>query len=258
MIVVTDFFGFLWQYLPQYVAGLGVGLLIAVIATALSLVIGFFAALARRSSHVVLRGLASAYVAVFRGVPPLVLMYVIYFGLPAWALSTGGPFFTGVFEPLNNPVISASIALGINSGAYSAEIIRASLSAIGEDQHEAARSIGMSRQQAMRRVVLPQALRVAFPTLGNEFVITLKGTSLASVIGAVELMRVSQIIAANTLENLTAYAIAGIYYVAVVILIQLALGAIDRRTPGSANGPATKRPRASRRLPIRAASPATH
>jgi len=217
----------------MYLGGLVVGLEIAIYGMAISVVLGVFGAIARRSTNVVIRGIASVYVAVFRAIPPLVLLYIVYFGLPSWAADSGVTWAQNLFEPLNNRIFAAVIALGVNSGAYSTEIIRAAINAVGEEQMEAARSIGMSYAMAMRRTILPQAARIAFPPLGNEFITDLKGTSLASVIGVVELMRQAQMAAASTFENLLAYSLAGVYYVIVVAILQILLSRIETWFPGT-------------------------
>jgi His/Glu/Gln/Arg/opine family amino acid ABC transporter permease subunit len=211
---------FATAYFPLYLEGTLVGLFLTTVAMAGSFVIGLAVALGRLSRRRLLRHLSGTYVAFFRGIPPLVLLYIVYFGLPSFAQELGNPALIALLAPLDNRLLAATVAFAINSGAYSAEIIRAGIVAIHADQLEAARSIGMSYAVAMRRIILPQALRVAFPPLGNEFITVLKGTSLASVIGVTELMRSAQLAASTTFENMWAYSFAAIFYVCVVILLQ--------------------------------------
>lgn len=225
---MADLLDFARTYFPLYLRGAGVGISLTFAAMAGSFVIGLMVALARTSSIAILRALAAAYVAVFRGVPPLVLLYVLYFGLPAWAQSTGSDWLIALFTPLDNRLLAATLAFAVNSGAYSSEILRASINAVEPDQFEAARSLGMSRVVSLRRIILPQALRIAFPPLGNEFIIVLKGTSLASVIGVTELMRSAQQTAAATFANLTAYSFAALFYVALVLILQGIVAATER------------------------------
>ncbi len=216
-------------YGPVYVLGALVGISIAVAGMAVSMVAGFVAAIGRISKNSGPRAAAGAYVAVFRGIPPLLTLYIFYFGLPSWGSQLGIPALAVMLAPLNNRIVTATIALGINSGAYSAEIIRSAIQAIHWEQMEAARSLGMSYWLAMRRIILPQAARVAFPPLGNEFITLLKGTSLASVIGVAELMRKAQEVASATFKNLLAYSLAGIIYVALVIVLQAGVAVLERR-----------------------------
>jgi glutamine transport system permease protein len=216
-------------YFGLYLKGVAVGLGLTMAAMAGAIVIGLIAAFGRISSNPVPRFLSYVYVAVFRGIPPLLMLYVVYFGVPAWAMETGSPILLKIFEPLNNRLIAATVAFAINAGAYATEIIRASILAIPQEQFETARSIAMSYWLAMRRIILPQAMRIAFPPLGNEFITVLKGTSLAAVIGVTELMRSAQLAASSTFKNMTAYTFAAIFYVCLVILLQGAIGVIERR-----------------------------
>jgi His/Glu/Gln/Arg/opine family amino acid ABC transporter permease subunit len=215
-------------YLPMYAIGALVGIGLTVAAMIGSVAIGLVAALGRVSKYAVPRALTGAYVAVFRGVPPLVLLYIVYFGLPAWAQQLRIEPLITLLVPLNNRLFAATVAFAINSGAYTTEIIRASILSISADQMEAGRSIGMSYMLCMRRIILPQAMRVAFPSLGNEFITVLKGTSLASVIGVTELMRSAQLAAAATFQNLAAYSLAAVFYVALVIVLQAIVTLVER------------------------------
>jgi His/Glu/Gln/Arg/opine family amino acid ABC transporter permease subunit len=220
---------FISHYWVDYLVGLGLGLFIAVSGMLVSIVLGTIGALGRRASIRWIALLATAYVAVFRALPPLLMLYIVYFGLPTWAAASGNAALANFLAPLNNRLVSAIFAFGITSGAYSTEIIRGAIASVADDQIEAARSIGLSYSLTFRHVIAPQALRVAFPTLANEFIAVLKGTSLASVIGVVELMRVAQLAASTTFESLLAYSLAGVYYVAIVIVLQLVLTRVERR-----------------------------
>jgi His/Glu/Gln/Arg/opine family amino acid ABC transporter permease subunit len=229
---------FIAEYWWEYLVGLGVALQISVISMAASIVLGTLGALGRDAGSGIVRFIAAAYVAVFRGAPPLLLLYLVYFGLPTIAQSADIPVLNELFSSLNNRIVAAVVAFTLSSGAYSTEIIRAAIAAVGSEQLEAARSIGMSYRLAYRRIILPQAARVAFPPLGNEFITVIKGTSLASVIGVVELMRAAQQAAGATFENLLAYSLAGLYYVALVIVLQLGLSQVERRLkPGWRRAP---------------------
>lgn len=217
------------KYAPLYLSGALIGLGLTVAAMTGALAIGLLVALGRLSRRRWLRWCCSVYVAVFRGVPPLVLLYIVYFGLPAWAMNSGSDALVAVFSPLDNRLLAATIAFSINAGAYTSEIIRASILSVHSEQMEAARSIGMTYPTAMRRIILPQALRAAFPPFCNEFVIILKGTSLASVIGVTELMRNAQMVASATFLNLEAYVLAAIFYVVMVTILQIGSSFVEAR-----------------------------
>jgi His/Glu/Gln/Arg/opine family amino acid ABC transporter permease subunit len=225
--------GFFLENWHLYLAGLATALLISVLAYGLAVVIGTFGALARTSASKPLRLLSATYVAVFRSMPPLLTLYLVYFALPSFAVSVGSDVLIALTEPLGNRIIAAVAAFTLTSGAYATEIIRAGIASVSHDQIEAARSIGMTSGQTFRRVVGPQAFRVAFPTLSNEYLIALKATSLASVIGVVEVMRAAQILASASFQHLLAYSIAGLFYIAFASVLQLALQRLEGSLPGT-------------------------
>jgi His/Glu/Gln/Arg/opine family amino acid ABC transporter permease subunit len=225
------------DYWYLYLAGLGTALIISAVSIVLAILIGTFGALGRTASSLSVRFIAGSYVAGFRSFPPLLTLYLIYFGLPSWAENAHLPMLSALVEPLGNRILAAVIAFTLTSGAYATEIIRAGIAAVPEEQWEAARSIGMSQSRAFRRIVAPQAFRIAFAPLGNEYLALLKATSLASVIGVVELMRTAQIAAGITFQHLIAYSMAGTYYVVFVVIMQLALQNLERRLPGGSARP---------------------
>lgn len=231
---MLEFFAEHWY---SYLIGLGLAFGISVISMAISIALGTLGALGRRSKSALTRTVAGAYAAVFRGFPPLLTLYLVYFGLPTWAANVDIPALSAFFEPLGNRVFAAVVAFTITSGAYSTEIIRAGIESVPEEQFETAQSIGMTYVLTFRRVIAPQAFRIAFPPLGNEYIAVLKATSLASVIGVVELMRTAQITASLSFEYLTAYCMAGIYYVAFVIVLQAVLHHCERKFPGGSSLP---------------------
>ncbi|HEV3312808.1 MAG TPA: amino acid ABC transporter permease [Chloroflexota bacterium] len=166
--------------------GVKLTLLLAVASQAAGIVLGIFAALGRLSTLriPILRWIAFVYIWLFRGTPLLVQLFFIYFAVPQM---TNGDILLDVLP-------SAFIALSLNEGAYMAEIVRAGIASVDAGQTEAAHSLGMTRMLAMRRIVLPQAIRIIIPPTGNEFISMLKNTSLAYSIGATELFYETQII----------------------------------------------------------------
>jgi len=218
---------FIQEYWRAYVSGLGVTMGITLVSMAMSLAIGTILGQWRNSRRAPLRIISGIYVALFRGIPPLLAFFLVYFGLPS-ALGQEGSVLRWAVSPLNNQFIAAIIALGVVSAAYSAEIIRASIASIPSGQISAARSLGMLPWTRFRRVVLPQAGRIAIPPLTNEAITVLKGTSLASVIGVVELTRSAQEAASATFQTLLAFSMAGVFYVVIVLCCQLILGHLER------------------------------
>ncbi|MGV6874968.1 amino acid ABC transporter permease [Pseudochelatococcus sp. B33] len=220
-------FEFFLRYWHSYLAGLGVSFVIATVSMMVSILLGTMLATSRLGQNAALRASAAIYIALFRAVPPLLVLYVVFFGIPVWARDSDIPGVAALFDPLNNRIVAAVVAMSLTSAAYSAEIIRAGIVGVPADQIEAARSIGMPFWLRFRRVIAPQAFRLALPPLGNEYVYVLKGTSLVSVIGVVELTRSAQLAAGSTFEYLTAYTLAGLYYIFTVAMLQIALGYID-------------------------------
>jgi His/Glu/Gln/Arg/opine family amino acid ABC transporter permease subunit len=224
---------FISRYWDSYLIGLGVSAGITAATMSISIVFGLFLALARRSTFSPARMVAGSYVAVFRALPPLLVLYLVYFGLPTWAAKAQLFVLSPLVESLNNRILAAIVALALTSAAFSAEIIRSGIESVHENQLEAARSIGMTYRLTFIRVIIPQAARAALPPLGSEFIYVLKGTSLAAVIGVVELLRTAQIAAGATFYNLLAYSLAGAFYIAFVVMLQILLGRWENRFPAT-------------------------
>jgi cystine transport system permease protein len=163
------------------------------------LLLGFILALMRLSKFWPISWLSRFYVSVFRGTPLIAQLFMIYYGLPQFGIEL-------------DPIPSAMIGLSLNTAAYTSETLRAAISSIEKGQWEAAASIGMSRWQAMRRVILPQAARTALPPLGNSFIGLVKDTSLAATIQVPELFRQAQLVTSRTLEVFTMYLAASLIY----------------------------------------------
>lgn len=173
------------------------------------LLLGFCLALMRLSALRPLSWTARVYVSFFRGTPLLVQLFLIYYGLPQLGIEL-------------DPLPAALIGFSLNMAAYACEILRAAISSIDRGQWEAAASIGMTRGQAMRRAILPQAARTALPPLGNSFISLVKDTALAATIQVPELFRQAQLITARTFEIFTMYlAAALIYWVLASVLAHL-------------------------------------
>jgi polar amino acid transport system permease protein len=224
-----SFFGHLLFHPPgSFVQGAIRTIYLAVIAQALGVVLGLLLALWRRSRHLPLRVLAGGYIWLVRGTPLLVQAVIIYDGSSALGLYSFGTLSAG---PVSVPgVVQAGIVtLALNEGAYMAEIMRAAINSVDKGQAEAAESLGMRRRQAMRHVVLPQAMRVVIPPLGNEFNNMLKVTSLLSVIGLQELFLAAQDYNSATFRTFEIFLVAAIYYIVMTTAWSLVQAAIERR-----------------------------
>jgi polar amino acid transport system permease protein len=183
-----------WSYIGQFLTseailwGLLNTIVMSILAMILGVIIGVITAIMRMSANPILRYVAITYTWLFRGTP-LILQLLLWFNLALIFPVIGIP---GVMEidtvSLMTPFVAALLGLSINQGAYTAEVVRAGLLSVDTGQYEAAKSIGMPRLQALRRVILPQAMRVIIPPVGNEFISMVKMTSLASVIQYSELL----------------------------------------------------------------------
>ncbi|HCU91641.1 MAG TPA: amino acid ABC transporter permease [Actinobacteria bacterium] len=201
---------------------------LAVIAQALGVVLGLLLALWRRSRRLPLRVFASGYIWLIRGTPLLVQAVIIYDGSAALGLYSFHTLSIGVIS-VPGVIQAGIVTLAINEAAYMAEIMRAAIDSVDKGQTEAAESVGMRRRQAMRHVVLPQAMRVVIPPLGNEFNNMLKVTSLLSVIGLQELFLAAQDYNSTTFRTFEIFLVAAIYYVAMTTIWSFIQSAIERR-----------------------------
>lgn len=199
---------------PLLLKGAFYTIIITVVSMFFGLIIGFLTAFARITGKKPLVAFVKVYVSVIRGTPLLVQIFIIYFGLPDIGIT-----FT--------PMTAALIALSINIGAYLSETIRGSIISVPKDQMEAARALGMSFWQAMRRIIVPQAARVAIPPMGNTFIGMLKETSLVSVITVTELLRASQLLISKYYVVMPFYiAIAAMYWI-MSMVFSTVLGKIE-------------------------------
>ncbi|WP_042461632.1 amino acid ABC transporter permease [Neobacillus dielmonensis] len=197
------------SFFPILKAGIQFTIPLTLITFVLGLILAFFIALARITNIKVLNVIARFFVWIFRGTPLLVQIFILFYGLPSLGITL-------------NPFPAAVIAFTINVGAYSSEIIRAAILSIPKGQWEAAYSIGMTKSQAMRRIIIPQAIRVSLPPLGNSFISLVKDTSLAATITVTELFQKGQQIAAYTYEPLWIYIeVAFIYLIFSTVLSYL-------------------------------------
>ncbi len=207
----------IFHYFPFLCKGALITLEISLMSLILGVVFGLGAALFKLGRNPVLRWTASFYVWLIRSTPLLVQLFIIYFGLPQLKIDLG-PLWSGV------------LGLGLNVGAYNAETIRGGIISIPKGQTEAARSLGMSGNLAMRRIILPQALRIIIPPLGNNFVILIKDTSLVSTITLVELTLTAQRFIASTYKPFEMYVMAAALYAVLTSSASFLLKILEKRT----------------------------
>ena len=200
------------------IKGVSVTLALSAITVVCGAILGALLALMKMSRLVVLRGIVTAFIEVIRGTPLLLQLYIGYFivplMVPALAMST---------------FASISVALVINSGAYVSEIIRSGIQAVDPGQGEAARSLGLSKGQTMRKVILPQAVKNILPALGNEFVTVIKETSLASTFFVGDLMTSYLVVKGATYLAFESLIIVGVIYFVLTLTLSKLVGAYERR-----------------------------
>lgn len=203
--------------LPFLMDGLKVTLYIFVIAIILGFVIGLIVALFRLAPIKILNWIAKIFVDAIRGTPFIVQLFFIYFGLNS----------LGFFSMDNTT--AGIVTVAINAGAYFSEIIRAGIQSIDKGQTEAARSLGLNATQNMRYIILPQAFRRMLPTITNQAIISLKDTSLLSVIGIADLTQEGRIQASQTFEAFTIYLTLGVIYFIIIYLLSMLASFVERK-----------------------------
>lgn len=202
-----------WQFLLK---GAYYTLLITIISMFFGLILGLLIAIMRVKGDIITRNIARFYVSIIRGTPPLVQIFIIYYGLSDYGLQL-------------SPIPASCIALSINIAAYIAEAFRGALQSVPKGQAEAAVASGMTEGQAMRRIIIPQAIRYAIPPIGNTFVGMLKETSLVSAIAVTELMRAAQLLISQYYVYMPFYIAIALMYWIMSTIFTFILGKVEKR-----------------------------
>ncbi len=213
----NSFLGLLKSTFPLLMEGLKMTLVLTVVSIAIALVLGIIFGLLRVSRSIWLRAIGTTYVDIFRGTPLLVQAFFIYFGIPAALGFQMSALTAGI------------ITLSLNAGAYMTEIVRGGIQSVDKGQMEASRSLGIGYLPTMRRVILPQAIRTMIPSYINQFVITLKDTSILSVIGIAELTQTGRIIIARNFQSFNMWLIIGIIYFIVIMALTKLSDRLEKR-----------------------------
>lgn len=222
-------FGFMISIIPALLNVVPVTLTIAVVAMVLALFVGLFTALIRIYQIPIAKRLATLYISFVRGTPLLVQIYLVYYGVPkildylnaryGWQLGVEGiPAILYIY-----------FAFTLNVGAYLSETIRAAVEAVDKRQMEAALSLGMTRWQGLKWIILPQALAIALPSLGNTMISLVKDTSLAFMISVVEMMGEAKILGAQGLQFFEVYIVVALLYWIICIIIEKAVAGLEKQ-----------------------------
>lgn len=213
---MEKFYNEIIVYGPGFLTAAWTVLWITLATIVLSWACGLAAAMAQRSQSRVVRGIAAFYIWFIRGTPTLIQIFIIYFGMPQLGVRLS-PYTAGI------------IALGINSGAYVAEIMRSGLSAIQRGQTESALALGFGRVETMRSIILPQVFRIILPSITNEAISTLKNTSLLSTITVVELTLYAQTLISATFRPFDFYIAVALIYLALTTIFSQLAAWLERR-----------------------------
>lgn len=209
-----------WEFIiqsgPYIVQGAGITILVSLVAIVLAIGLALIGAIGRLSSNAIFYSLASLYVSLVRGTPLLVQIYFIYFALPQAGI-------------IIDAIPSGIIALGFNYGAYMTEIFRAGIQAVPRSQREAAQALGMPERLAFRRIVLPQAVRIVIPAIGNDFVAMIKDSALISTISVGELFWRAQRIGRSEHQVLASIALAALVYWGLTIVFSYFQERLEKR-----------------------------
>lgn len=217
MIAIIETYG------SMLLQALGKTLLLTLLSLVFAMVIGLIFSLMNVGKNRIFNFIGVAYVDGIRGVPLIVLAFYIFLGIPS------GIQMMGITGFRLTALQAGTIALSMNCGAYMAEIIRAGIESVDKGQMEASRSLGLNYNKSMRLVVLPQAIRTMIPSIINQFIITLKDTSILSVIGFPELTNIGKTISGNTFKILETWTIVGIMYMVVIITLSKVAKRVERR-----------------------------
>jgi len=213
---MIEWFQHILRFLPDFYDGLLITLRLTFVGLALGMGIGIPAALARVYGSPWIRRIAIGYIEFIRGTPLLVQLFIIYFGLPQFNINL--PRMTAAY-----------LALGLNSGAYQAEYFRGAIQAVESGQMMAARAMGMTRFQAIRHVILPQAVRIVIPPWSNEPILLLKSSAVAFLVAVPDLMTKAKIIITRTYDPIGTYLAVAVFYLIIVLLLTGVLETIERR-----------------------------
>lgn len=205
------------KYKDFFINGAGYTVFIAFITVIGGTILGTLLSLLKLSKYKILRFIATTYIEIFRGTPILVQLYLMYFAVPQ------------ISDIRFSPLTAAVITLCLNSGAYVAELIRSGIMAVDRGQMEAARSLGMPLWKAMIIVIIPQAIKNILPALANEFIVIIKESSIASVIGVNELMYKTNTVRGNSFRSMEALLIAAAMYFIMTFTLSKIVAYFERR-----------------------------
>ncbi|MBR0414867.1 MAG: amino acid ABC transporter permease [Clostridia bacterium] len=210
------------EALPILINGLGVTVGIALISIFAGMVLGLISCLFGMSKIKVLKGISAVYIWIIRGTPMIVQAFLVFFAIPQLIQLVNPTFRLEAFT-------AGCITLSLNAGAYMSEIFRAGIQAIDKGQMEAARSLGLSKGQAMWKIILPQAFKISIPPMVNQFIITVKDTSILSVIGLAEIVNKAKQYVGKTYQFFATYILVAAFYLIVISILMVISKFVEKK-----------------------------
>jgi len=216
-------FKLIFEYLPSILSRIHITLLIVVLATIIGLVLGIFIALARIYKVPIINYLAIMYISFIRGTPIIVQLFIVYYGLPEILIGIG--ININRWDKLNFVLVTYTL----NTAAFMAEVLRGAITSVSTGQSEAAYSIGMTRWQAFYRIIAPQAVGIALPSIGINIVSLLQDSSLAFTLGVIDVMGQAQAIGSRTLHKFEGYVAAAIIFIILSIALEKIFSIVEKK-----------------------------
>lgn len=207
---------------PLLLEGIKLTVFISLLSLLIGMLIGFFACVMGLSGSKILKAISGTYVWIIRGTPMIVQAFIVYFGMPQVIQLISPGFKITAFA-------AGLITLSLNAGAYLSEIFRGGIAAVNVGQTEAARSLGLSKTRTMLKVVLPQAIKVAIPSMVNQFIITVKDTSILSVIGLADVVNKAKVYVGKSYQFFATYIMVAIYYLVVISILMLVSKYLEKK-----------------------------
>lgn len=226
----SDYFSFklMWSRFPDLISKIPITLELAALAFIVSLVVGLLIAVQRYKKIRVLSQIATAFLSIMRGTPMLIQLYVAYYGIPA-ILRIFNSLGANIDVNIIPKMVYAFISLGLYQSAFTSETIRAALESVDKGEIEAATAMGMTYGQILKRIIIPEALENALPGIDNSIIGLIKGTSLASTCGIIEITYQNQILAGRDYRYLEGYVALAIIYWIITVLLETIFKRVERK-----------------------------
>ncbi|MCQ2354635.1 MAG: amino acid ABC transporter permease [Clostridia bacterium] len=217
-----DFLKVLKEATPMLIEGVRLTIGISLLSLMIGVIVGLLSCIMGMSKNPVLKGISAVYIWLIRGTPMIVQAFVVYFGVPQLIQKMVPGFTLTAF-------VAGVITLSLNAGAYLSEIFRSGIEAVDPGQIEASRSLGVSSRITMTRIVLPQAFKITIPSLVNQFIITIKDTSILSVIGMAELVNKAKIYVGSTYQFFATYILVAVYYLVIISVLMIVSKFVEKK-----------------------------